>query len=151
MVILAEIADKMPSTAGIVIACLIAAGFAIVLAWVHRAVAWTVLLFTLVVGGFFAAGGYYESFIEGSFSDAVWSDLVGRGSLRALPALCCRPWALPRFCFSGVGSRKAAASQSTANRGRDNPPMQRTGGPHVTLPVRSTVKQRRDGANRAAP
>lgn len=75
MVILAEIADKMPSTAGILIACLIAAGFSAAIAWVHRAVAWTVLLFTLIVGGFFAVGGYHESFLEGSFSDAVWGEL----------------------------------------------------------------------------
>jgi hypothetical protein len=75
MVILAEIADKMPSTAGIVVACLIATGFAVVLACVHRAVGWMVLLFALVVGGFFAVGGYHESFLESSFSDAVWREL----------------------------------------------------------------------------
>lgn len=75
MVILAEIADKMPSTGGIVIACLIAAGVAVGLAWAHRMIAWTVLLLTLVIGGFFAVGGYHESFLETSFSNAIWREL----------------------------------------------------------------------------
>ena len=65
------------STASIVSACLIAADFAVALACLHRAVAWTVLLFTLVVGGFFAVGGYHESFPEGSFAE--------RSVARALP------------------------------------------------------------------
>jgi hypothetical protein len=75
MVILAEIADKMPSTVGIVIACLVAAGICVGLAWSHRAIAWAVLSLALVVGGLFAVGGYHESFVEGPFSDAVWSEL----------------------------------------------------------------------------
>jgi hypothetical protein len=93
MVILAEIADKMPSTAGIVVICLVAAGFSLALAWVNRAVAWTVLLLALGVGGFFAVSGYHESSADGSFSDAVWSELGWSwvaASIVAplLPAIC---------------------------------------------------------------
>lgn len=71
MLILAEIADKMPSTVGIVITCVVAAGISVGVAWSDRAVAWAVVLLALVVGGFFAVGGYRESFVEGPFSDAV--------------------------------------------------------------------------------
>ena len=75
MVILAEIADKMPSTAGIILTCLVAAVIGVGLARSHRAVAWPVLLLALAVGGFFAVGGYHESFVEGPFSDAIWREL----------------------------------------------------------------------------
>ena len=75
MVILAEISDKMPSTAGIVVAWLVAAGISVGLAAAHRAIAWAVLLLALAVGGFFALGGYHESFVEGPFSEAIWHEL----------------------------------------------------------------------------
>jgi hypothetical protein len=75
MVMVAEISDKMPSTEGIVVACLVAAGISVGLASAHRAIAWAVLLLALVVGGFFALGGYHESFAEGPFSEAIWHEL----------------------------------------------------------------------------
>lgn len=75
MVIVAEIADKMPSTGGMVIACLVVVGVSVGLAWSHRAAAWGVLLLALLVGGYFAVGGYHESFAEGAFSEAIWSEL----------------------------------------------------------------------------
>lgn len=93
MVILAEISDKMPSTGGIIVVCLVAAGFSVAVASAHRAVAWVVLSLVLVVGGFFAVGGFQESFRDASFSDAIWGELGWPWVLASivgplLPAVC---------------------------------------------------------------
>ena len=75
MMIVAEIADKMPSTAGIISACLIATAVSVGLELAHRAVAGAVFLLSLVMGGFFALGGYHESFVDGLLSEAIWREL----------------------------------------------------------------------------
>ena len=75
MMILAEIADKMPSTSAIVVTGIVAATVSVAIASAHRGMAWGVFVLALTGGVFVAFVGYHESFVEGPFSDVVWSEL----------------------------------------------------------------------------
>jgi hypothetical protein len=75
MLVIAEIADKMPSSAAVAVACLVAAGVGVALAATHRAVAWTVLSLALPVGACLSAGAYRESLLGGPFSDTIRGEL----------------------------------------------------------------------------
>ena len=75
MIILAEVTDKIPSTAEIAVLYLCMTGLSVTVALVHRVVAWSILVMALMVGGFAAFVGFHASFAEDAFSDAIWSEL----------------------------------------------------------------------------
>jgi hypothetical protein len=72
---LAEIADKVPSTAGMILCAAAAGAVCAGIAMIHRIVAWSMLLITVVAGGLLACLAFADAFVSGPFRDAVWSEL----------------------------------------------------------------------------
>jgi hypothetical protein len=70
-----KLPTRWPRRRGIIVASLIATAIGFGIASTHRAIAWSVLLLSLVVGIFLAFGGCHAAFVENSFSDAIWSEL----------------------------------------------------------------------------
>ena len=75
MFTLAEIADKMPTIAGMwppfaIISIVLAA-----IAISHRWAALATVLLAGLLSAFFVWGAYHEAYLEGSFSDAIWREL----------------------------------------------------------------------------
>lgn len=75
MTILAEIADNVPSTPMIVLACFVAAALAAGVASAHRALAWGVLILALGIGGALAVDGYRETRAGAPFAEAIGHEL----------------------------------------------------------------------------
>jgi len=75
MTLLAEIADKMPSTGGILAVAATAAAVCAGLALLPRAAARAVLVASLLVGGRLACGAFDDAFVSGDLRDAVWREL----------------------------------------------------------------------------
>jgi len=91
--ILAEISDKMPSTAGIIAVALIAAAICSGIALTNRTVAWSLLGITLLVGCLLAYVAFDEAFVSGPLRDDVWRELGWPWVLAyiigpVLPAVC---------------------------------------------------------------
>lgn len=93
LVILAEISDKMPSTACMVGVSVASAGACAGLAAVSRVVAWVLLFLTALAGGFVAYAIAADALPPSPMRDAIWSELgwtwVCAGVAGPLPPALC--------------------------------------------------------------
>jgi hypothetical protein len=87
MLILAEISDKMPSTAGIIVVAVIVGVICGGVALANRIVAWSMLGITLLVGCILACDAFGEALRDAAWSEMGWlwvlADIIGP----LLPAL----------------------------------------------------------------
>src|SRR5437762_251535 len=97
MHMLAEIADKMPSTGDIVVVAMVAAGMCAGVARVNRIVASSLFVVALLAGGCLSYEAFKEGFIGGRLHDSIWIELGWRWVLATIIAPL-----LPAACVAGV-------------------------------------------------
>src|SRR5258708_3527747 len=97
MVMLAEIADKMPSIGDIVWVPMAAATVCAGVALVDRELALAMLSVTLLVGGLIAYDAFNYAFVSGPMRDGVWIELGWPWVLAAIFSPL-----MPAGCVAGV-------------------------------------------------